>query len=428
MRVVEHLGRPLLPELEVDVLGRIDAEPVDSEVDPVLVHVHEAVHDGGVLGHQVVEADEVAEGDRFACPGRVAAVVVQSRVVEPRRHLDVGIRLGDHRRVREARRRIQRGERVRARVLGGIEDVSSGVAVGAGRLVDVRELVLFVRDDVGGVVGDDVEVHLDAAGVGIGDQRLELGVRAEVRVDLREVGDPVAVVARARVLALALDGAVLEARRQPDRARSETLDVVELRAQAGKVAALVEALVGRVEARREPVAGETPGVIRGVAVGESVGHHEVELLRAARLSDGVSHKRVVFGRVVTGERCRLEADPLGVVIEDEPQRRGPGDRQRDVAAAAVQPIGLVPGPVHRHLVVVVACRDGELCRIHTGGVGRGEVCQRTVGEPVVGAAQFVLQGAHERERALGGRGRRGGERRKRRCCPQAPGLPRRGWR
>jgi len=131
----------------------------------------------------------------------------------------------------------------------------------AGRLVDVGELVLLVGDDVGGVVGDDVEEDLDAARVRIGDQRFELGVRAEVRVDLGEVGDPVAVISRTGVGSLALYGTVLEARRQPDRARAEALDVVELRAQSGDVATLEEALVGRVEARREPVAGESAGVV-----------------------------------------------------------------------------------------------------------------------------------------------------------------------
>ena len=60
VRVVEHLRRPRVPELQVDVLDRVDAEAVDAEVNPVRVHVDEAVHDGRVLGHQVVEAGEVA--------------------------------------------------------------------------------------------------------------------------------------------------------------------------------------------------------------------------------------------------------------------------------------------------------------------------------------------------------------------------------
>ena len=76
----------------------------------------------------------------------------------------------------------------------------------------------------------------------------EVGVGAEVRVDLGEVGDPVAVVAGRRPV-LELDGLVLEDRGQPDRVGAEALDVVEPRAQAGQVAAVVEALAGRVEAR-----------------------------------------------------------------------------------------------------------------------------------------------------------------------------------
>ena len=47
------------------------------------------------------------------------------------------------------------------------------------------------------MVGDDVEEDLHAAVVGEVDEGLQLGVGAQVRVDLREVGDPVAVVAGA---------------------------------------------------------------------------------------------------------------------------------------------------------------------------------------------------------------------------------------
>ena len=66
------------------------------------------------------------------------------------------------------------------------------------------------------------------------DERLELGVGAEVRVDLREVGDPVAVVAGALGAGRALHGLVLERRRHPDRRRAEALDVVELLEQPAR--------------------------------------------------------------------------------------------------------------------------------------------------------------------------------------------------
>jgi hypothetical protein len=88
------------------------------------------------------------------------------------------------------------------------------------------------------VVRDDVEEDVDAERVRLVDERRQLLVRAEVRVDLREVRDPVAVVAGRRVLPLALDGTVDEGRGQPDGRRAEAGDVVELLAQAGDVAAL----------------------------------------------------------------------------------------------------------------------------------------------------------------------------------------------
>jgi hypothetical protein len=78
------------------------------------------------------------------------------------------------------------------------------------------------------VVGDDVEVDLHPLGMRAVDQGTQIGVAAEVRVDLGEVGDPVAVVARRRAV-FQLDRLVLEARREPDRRGAEALDVVDLR-------------------------------------------------------------------------------------------------------------------------------------------------------------------------------------------------------
>ena len=398
------------------MLGGVDAEAVDAEVDPLLVDVDEAVHHGGVLGHQVVEADEVAERDRLALPCRVAAVVVQRRVVEPGRHLEVGVFGRHRRRVGEARRRVEGGEggRVCAGVVARLECGARRVEVGRRLLVDVRVLALFVVDHVGRVVGDDVEVDLDVLGVRLGDERLELGVRAEVRVDLGEVGDPVPVVAGAHVGTLTLHRAVLEARGEPDRRGAEAVDVVELVAQAREVAAVVEALVGRVEARREAIAGEPALVVGGVAVGESVGHDEVEHLVAAvlahRLVDEGGIGCLVVGTLETGG---LEADALEVVVEHDPNRGVARDGQRDVAAAAVQAVRLVPRVVDRDLVGVAARRDRELGGVDTRRARGDEVGGRTGRLPVapvaaaeVGAPELRLQRAHERERArLLGRGR-----------------------
>src|SRR5690606_10123759 len=152
-------------------------------------------------------------------------------------------------------------------------------------------------------------------------------------------------------LPLALHGLVHEARRQPDRRRAETLDVVEVRAQTGDVAALVEAGGGRVEPGREAVAAEPARVVRRVAVGEAVGHDEVELLAVAGLSDRVRDEGGIVVRIPAAEGEDLVADAVLYVVEEEPERRGTRDRERDVVAAAVEAVRLVPAVVHRDLVL-----------------------------------------------------------------------------
>ena len=421
--VVEDLLRPGLPEFEVHVLGGVDAEAVDAEVDPVLIHLHEAVHNGRVLGHEVVEPREVAVGDRLARPGRVAAVVVERRVVQPRGGLGVLVRLGDDRGVGEGCRRVELGEGVAAGEIRRVEGVAGRIEVGRGRLFDVGVLALLVRDHIGGVIGDDVEVDLDAAVVGLGDESLELLVRAEVRVDAGEVGDPVAVVARAGVLALALHRTVGEARRQPDRARAEPLDVVEVRSETGDVAAVEEALVGRVEPGREAVSFEAAGVVRRVAVGEPVGHDEVELLVAAGLAHRRRDERVIRVFVAASEAECFEAHPVDRVVEGEAQGRRAGDGERDVVGAAVEAVRLVPRVVERDLVLVRAGGHLELGRVHALGLGEGQLGGGAVGLPVVGAAQLGLQRPDEGDGASGFRGCRGGGR-GRQC--DAPGEDERG--
>jgi hypothetical protein len=87
---------------------------------------------------------------------------------------------------------------------------------------------------IGGVVGHPVEQHPDVAGVRLGQQRVEGGEVAEQRVDVAVVGDVVAEVGHRR----AVDG------RQPDRVRTEPLQVLQARAQAVEVADAVARGVG----------------------------------------------------------------------------------------------------------------------------------------------------------------------------------------
>ena len=82
----EDVRAELLPELHVHVLGGVDAEPVDAELlDPERVDVDHPLDHLAALGPQVVEAEEVAVERVLAGEARVAPVVVEQRVVEPRR-------------------------------------------------------------------------------------------------------------------------------------------------------------------------------------------------------------------------------------------------------------------------------------------------------------------------------------------------------
>ena len=89
-------------------------------------------------------------------------------------------------------------------------------------------------DDVGGMVDDHVEVDLQPQPVRAGDEVGEVLVRAQMRVDVEEVLDPVAVIGRA----VALDRLLAERRRHPQRGEPEVFDprqaVLRVRAVAGQ--------------------------------------------------------------------------------------------------------------------------------------------------------------------------------------------------
>jgi hypothetical protein len=71
------------------VFDRIHPETVDAELgDHVLVDLDHALHHIRMLGEQVIQPDEIAIGGAFAAEGRVAAVVIVDRVVQPVGRLD----------------------------------------------------------------------------------------------------------------------------------------------------------------------------------------------------------------------------------------------------------------------------------------------------------------------------------------------------
>ena len=100
------------------------------------------------------------------------------------------------------------------------------------------------------------------------DQLLEIGVGAEMRVDLREVGHPIAVIASAFVAWPALNGLVPENRRQPDGGRAQSLNIVEPGGQAFKVPAMIESARCRIIAGLERAAAQPALVIAPIAIGE----------------------------------------------------------------------------------------------------------------------------------------------------------------
>ncbi len=112
--------------------------------------------------------------------------MVQERVVQPGRVLGRFLARRNDRVVREGGG-VHLGERViglpRVREVRVVEGHPVGVAVGEGGLVAVAGVALEL-DHVGGVVGDDIHEHLDAAAVGVVDQAPELVVGAEVRIHL----------------------------------------------------------------------------------------------------------------------------------------------------------------------------------------------------------------------------------------------------
>ena len=89
---------------------------------------------------------------------------------------------------------------------------------------------------------------------------------------------------------------------------------------------MIEALVGRVEAGREPVTGQPAGVVGRIAVGEAVGQDEVELLGRPGLVEAPARQGGAGGlRGTGGARGHGRAD-----AEHQARQDGQDDRQAPV--------------------------------------------------------------------------------------------------
>ena len=120
---LQHGRDERLPEARVDMPRRVDAVAVDAEVfDPLPVDSDHPLAHAGVFGEQIIQTDEITEAAALAGEGRVAAVVIEQRIIEPVRYLDVLFSRGNERRVGKGRigelREIGRGGILIARKAG----------------------------------------------------------------------------------------------------------------------------------------------------------------------------------------------------------------------------------------------------------------------------------------------------------------------
>ncbi len=219
----------LLPELALHVGEGVDAEAVDAGFfDPPDHVLGEVLRDGGVpLVHVRQQVDEPA-------------------VERVERGLGGGVWVGD-----------------------GAEDVLV-VRVAGGRAVEpvghgrVRDPGVGLAD----VVGDVVEDELHAAAVELGGEMAVGSESAEAGLDRVHIGGAVAVV-------VAGPGVVLQDGREPDGGDAELLEVVEVIDDALEVAAVIRVGVVRSKAG-EPAGALFDEALDALAVGEAVGHDEVE--------------------------------------------------------------------------------------------------------------------------------------------------------
>ena len=245
------------------------------------------------------------------------------------------------------------------------------------------------------VVEDHVHHQADAARAGVAGEGAHVLVAAHPRVHAVQVGDRVAMVGMARLV-------VLQHRRRPQLGEAERGDVVEVPAQAGDVAAVAAVGIGAVRGLAQ--AGDA--VVARVAVGEAVGHHQVDriggieaaALRRARhariespvagghgASVGLERDRHHAGR---GVRRDVHGDEQVVrvvgALHVDHRHPGPVDARRRAGD---------PGAMHHQLHPVVAHAHPPVAGFqvfdHRGARGGGD------GEPQQAAGE---QEAHGRPR------------------------------
>jgi len=135
---------------------------------------------------------------------------------------------------------------------------------------------LPVRNYVGRVIRDDVEIYLHATGMRGLDECTHVALIAEMRIDAREIRHPVTVITGGLLSRRTLHRLVLEDRRQPDSCRTEGLNVVKARTQAFEIAAVIERLGGWIEAGDQRPTFEPAAIVCRVRILETIRQEEVD--------------------------------------------------------------------------------------------------------------------------------------------------------
>ena len=166
-------------------------------------------------------------------------------------------------------------------------------------------------------------------------------------------------------------------RRDPDRGRAEALDVVQLVDDPLEVAARVLVAVGRIELALVLV------VVRRVAVGEAVGHHEVDdlLLPGGRGDvEQSSVRRAGRRRCPTTTSTRApRGRPRATTPSDEPRSSGEPPRGRPPVPPAIY-AEAGPGARDQHVGAEMSARRApDSGPIRTDCVGSGTIKVLLVG-------------------------------------------------
>ena len=342
-------GADLLARLEVAVEGHrppaalhpAERVPLEGEVE---AGVHLVVHEPGVEHLGVASPDladqEEARADlRAAAPPVLLPEVVLHVLdrVEPEAVHPELLGPAELRLEQVVGHLGQLGLEVREPGDAGGQVVLAAGAQGLGAEPAAGLRILGEVGVVARVVVDHVEQHLDAAGVGLVHQGLQLRLGAEAGVERVEVVRPVAVITPVRE-AGAGDRArdVLDHRGDPERRDSEVRDLVEMGGQPLVVAAVEGPLGPDVDVP----------VVAGVAVGEAVGDDEVE--------DGVAPALLGDDRDTgRGGRRRRGARRLrgrgAAAGEERAQEHGDARRYHRGARAAEGATRFLPERSQRHL-------------------------------------------------------------------------------